>query len=105
MRPLIAAQKAPVIRAFGTIDEYRKFTIDAGGKLGYIGSIRQGDSTLAHAPVAQLDRVLDSDSKGHRFESCRVRQFYTPSKYINRCRKRRVYRPYPARLAARLLGG
>ena len=29
----------------------------------------------ADAPVAQLDRVLDSDSKGHRFESCRVRHF------------------------------
>ncbi len=27
------------------------------------------------APVAQLDRVLDSESKGHRFESCRVRHF------------------------------
>lgn len=32
---------------------------------------------IAHtdAPVAQLDRVLDSDSKGHRFESCRVRHY------------------------------
>jgi hypothetical protein len=26
------------------------------------------------APVAQLDRVPDSESGGHRFESCRVRQ-------------------------------
>ena len=25
-----------------------------------------------HAPVAQLDRVSDSDSEGHRFESCRA---------------------------------
>lgn len=24
------------------------------------------------APVAQLDRVSDSDSEGHRFDSCRV---------------------------------
>ena len=24
------------------------------------------------APVAQLDRVSDSDSEGHRFESCRA---------------------------------
>ncbi|CUW84775.1 hypothetical protein AGR1B_Cc10223 [Agrobacterium fabacearum S56] len=30
---------------------------------------------MTAAPVAQLDRVLDSDSKGHRFESCRVRHF------------------------------
>ncbi len=26
------------------------------------------------APVAQLDRVLPSEGRGHRFESCRVRQ-------------------------------
>ena len=27
-----------------------------------------------HAPVAQLDRVLVSETKGHRFDSCRARQ-------------------------------
>ena len=27
------------------------------------------------APVAQLDRVLVSEAKGHRFESCRARHF------------------------------
>jgi hypothetical protein len=27
-----------------------------------------------HAPVAQLDRALPSEGKGHTFESCRVRQ-------------------------------
>ena len=27
----------------------------------------------AQAPVAQLDRALPSEGKGHRFESCRVR--------------------------------
>ena len=26
------------------------------------------------APVAQLDRVLPSEGRGHRFESCRARQ-------------------------------
>src|SRR6188768_3858781 len=26
------------------------------------------------APVAQLDRALPSEGRGHRFESCRVRQ-------------------------------
>ena len=30
------------------------------------------------APVAQLDRVLASEAKGHRFESCRARQFPPP---------------------------
>jgi hypothetical protein len=28
----------------------------------------------ANAPVAQLDRALPSEGKGHTFESCRVRQ-------------------------------
>ncbi len=27
------------------------------------------------APVAQLDRALPSEGRGHTFESCRVRQF------------------------------
>ena len=27
-------------------------------------------------PVAQLDRVFDYESKGHRFESCRARHFF-----------------------------
>ncbi len=30
-------------------------------------------TALRQAPVAQLDRVLDSDSRGRRFESCRAR--------------------------------
>ena len=32
------------------------------------------------APVAQLDRVSDSDSEGHRFDSCRVYQ--TPEAFF-----------------------
>src|SRR5690554_7428188 len=28
----------------------------------------------SYAPVAQLDRVLPSEGRGHRFESCRARQ-------------------------------
>ena len=32
-----------------------------------------------YAPVAQLDRALDSDSKGQRFESSRVRHYVAPS--------------------------
>ena len=27
------------------------------------------------APVAQLDRALPSEGRGHRFESCRVRHY------------------------------
>ena len=29
---------------------------------------------MTHVPVAQLDRALDSDSKGRTFESCQARQ-------------------------------
>lgn len=59
-----------------------KFTIDAAVRLGYV-PLR---TTSAHlnAPVAQLDRVLDSDSKGHRFESCRVRQIPPTRRYGHR---------------------
>ncbi len=32
------------------------------------------DEVKSFAPVAQLDRALASGAKGHRFESCRVRQ-------------------------------
>src|SRR5690606_7656140 len=34
---------------------------------------RAGDHPR-QAPVAQLDRALPSEGRGHRFESCRVRQ-------------------------------
>ncbi len=41
------------------------------------------------APVAQLDRVLVSEAKGHRFESCRARHsdtsFWVPRECIPRC--------------------
>ena len=31
----------------------------------------------SHAPVAQLDRALPSEGRGHKFESCRARHFGT----------------------------
>jgi hypothetical protein len=33
----------------------------------------------SNAPVAQLDRALPSEGRGHRFESCRVRQDFSVS--------------------------
>ena len=39
--------------------------VAAARPIGYI---------TANAPVAQLDRALPSEGKGHTFESCRVRQ-------------------------------
>ena len=44
----------------------RRCTMDAKGY--------ESLKSSAHAPVAQLDRVLVSEAKGHRFESCRARQ-------------------------------
>ena len=34
----------------------------------------QSAKSTPNAPVAQLDRALPSEGKGHTFESCRVRQ-------------------------------
>ena len=31
---------------------------------------------IYHATVAQLDRVLDYESRGHRFDPCRLRHLY-----------------------------
>ena len=41
-------------------------------------SHRQGRQQQASAPVAQLDRVLPSEGRGHRFESCRARHYNQP---------------------------
>ena len=38
------------------------------------GHFWDGGRRLSQAPVAQLDRALPSEGRGHRFESCRVRQ-------------------------------
>ena len=35
------------------------------------------------APVAQLDRALPSEGRGHRFESCRVHQLFQLNQYLN----------------------
>ncbi len=50
------------------------FAIAGETSLGYDRFVSASAAQADGAPVAQLDRVLDSDSKGHRFESCRVRQ-------------------------------
>ncbi len=34
---------------------------------------RQSPIAFIQAPVAQLDRALPSEGRGHRFDSCRVR--------------------------------
>jgi len=42
------------------------------------------------APVAQLDRVLVSEAKGHRFESCRARHSSRRTPLKSRTRPRRT---------------
>jgi hypothetical protein len=42
-------------------------TVAHGRPIGYMNR---------NAPVAQLDRALPSEGKGHTFESCRVRQLF-----------------------------
>src|SRR5690554_5733501 len=52
-------------------------------------------SCRAYAPVAQLDRVLPSEGRGHRFESCRVRHFHV---------KPTIYQPIPVIPAPKSVG-
>ena len=53
------------------------------------------------APVAQLDRALPSEGKGHTFESCRVRQFFAfPKSLSAECPRNRflaTFLPVPVR--------
>jgi hypothetical protein len=49
----------------------RKNPGNADGKTVWRQPPSAANST-AHAPVAQLDRALPSEGRGHRFESCRV---------------------------------
>ena len=47
-------------------------TLDISAVLHYNDFRAREHPSRTHAPVAQLDRVSDSDSEGHRFDSCRV---------------------------------
>lgn len=51
-----------------TLEPYR-----AGGKRASLPLRFPLGRPPAQAPVAQLDRALPSEGKGHTFESCRVR--------------------------------
>ena len=55
-------------------------TLDISAVLHYNDFRARGHPSRTHAPVAQLDRVSDSDSEGHRFDSCRVYQ--TPEAFF-----------------------
>ena len=48
---------------------------DGNRGLGKPPSHRPGRLQQKSAPVAQLDRVLPSEGRGHRFESCRARHY------------------------------
>src|SRR6056297_3506820 len=71
---------------------------EEGGATGLFPGSRESVTILGHAPVAQLDRVLPSEGRGHRFDSCRARQIskaaawrpffipaYSPSLLLRRC--------------------
>ena len=61
------------------------------------------DEIDMHAPVAQLDRALDSDSKGRWFESSRAYQTFKPEANVNMV----LHQVFDTMLsfAARVLGG
>ena len=70
-------------------DRTRLATVPCQSANAWQDDARRGFSVGAHpfallsapsasrdAPVAQLDRALPSEGRGHRFESCRVRQYF-----------------------------
>src|SRR5262249_38688853 len=59
------------------------------------------------APVAQLDRALPSEGRGHKFESCRARQTnQSVSRILRRCVKGRLTKDSPMkRQYWRVIGG
>ena len=62
------APRAPTLAEGATFVE----TLDISAVLHYNDFRAREHPSRTHAPVAQLDRVSDSDSEGHRFDSCRV---------------------------------
>ena len=58
-----SGRSAPIKRVFGA----KSGTVFSGGSRRALLS-----APPRHAPVAQLDRALPSEGRGHRFESCRV---------------------------------
>src|SRR2546429_8819663 len=52
----------------------KTWIIARGSSADRVDALRSVEVKLARAPVAQLDRVLVSEAKGHRFDSCRARQ-------------------------------
>src|SRR6185312_6124773 len=74
-------------------------TVIATKELRWTVAGARGYNAMLDAPVAQLDRVLVSEAKGHRFESCRARHqtrraspFFRASRRIRRCRRSRTRR-------------
>jgi hypothetical protein len=70
--------------------------VEAGRRIGYEAASRLAISVrrqsrnvrsgFGPAPVAQLDRALPSEGRGHRFESCRVRHFINKYQILGRTR-------------------
>jgi hypothetical protein len=60
--------------------------------------------TCFSAPVAQLDRALPSEGRGHKFESCRARHFFAFSfGAVRRMSAQYVRAAFPARTAGRAM--
>jgi hypothetical protein len=74
----VPARSAPAFLAHPT--RFERVTFAFGALLlpppAYLSRCRPQANRLnePYAPVAQLDRALPSEGKGHTFESCRVRQ-------------------------------
>ena len=97
---LASARRGAKANAGTAADLTRDYTVPATsrGTAHWTGSLRERYN-LRFAPVAQLDRVLVSEAKGHRFESCRARHLQTGACHVEVCLDR------GARSAGRRAGG
>src|SRR5206468_4569019 len=58
-------------RAAGKSKQTKNYTVTTFSSASKVDArVCESLKSQVHAPVAQLDRVLVSEAKGHRFESC-----------------------------------
>src|SRR5438034_8026994 len=79
----------------------KTWIIARGSSADRVDALRSVEVESPRAPVAQLDRVLVSEAKGHRFDSCRARQsLHAVRCSCFRCRSP-VARPRPTQHAGK----
>ena len=65
---------AASMQASGRALRRRRRGVLSVAKAAPVRDMMRSKEQVSFAPVAQMDRVLASEAKGHRFDSCRARQ-------------------------------